>query len=308
MAKKSILQEAIADAQAIREGAYKNASSVLMEHLQDNIKEFVDSQLDEETEMNEETVEEEAEMTQEADETVTEMEDFDLDMEEEDDEDDLDLDLGDEDEDEDGLTEADLDEVLEAALQEVEHGDLGEMEVVDPDKRADSRGLEDLDSREAGWEEKDVPHAEDWTVKEHKYRRKIAQLAKENLLYKKANSKLQEALADVRLFNHKVLYTSKLVQTEGLSPKVKNQIVKSMDAGRTLAEVKNTYSTWKTALGVMGESKQTKKSKSSLSEAVLGSPKQGKGISQVKDDHILSESADPFSVHRMQSLAGLIED
>lgn len=321
MSKKNILQSAIADAKAIKEAAYKNASSVLMEHMKDQIREFVDSKLNEEEEVKEmeekEIPDEETEITTE-DAHKDESDDLELD---ETDDDELDLTSEDEEESEEedeeddeleeGITEQDLDEVLNVALQEVDHGDLGEMEVVDPEHRADGRGLIDLDSKEKGWEEEEPPHAEDWTVKEAKYKAKIARLAKENMLYKKANMRLQEALDDVRLFNHKVLYTSKLVQTEGLSPKVKRQIIQSMDTSTSLSEVKNTYNTWKAALEVMSESvKGSKKGqKRSLSEAVLGfNQTTGKGVSHINDDHLLNEQKDPYSVSRLQTLAGIIKE
>lgn len=310
MAKnKNILEEAIADAKALREGAVKNAQNVLMEHLKSNIKEFVDSSLSEEEDCVEETLDEESEMAENA--NVQEMEDLDLaddDMEEEDDE--LSLDTLDDEEDDDleeGITEADLDEVLEAALQEVDHGDLGEMEEVDFEKRADSRGLMDDDAKARGWEEKEPPAKKDWQVKEAAYKAKIAQLAKESLLQRKALAKLQEAVAETQLFNHKVLFTSKLLQSEGLNKTVKKQIIRSMDEGKSLAEVKNTFNTWKTALGVMSESaKPSRGTRGSLSEALGSNVKsEGKGISRVDDSHLLNESVDPFSVERLKKLAGL---
>ena len=39
---KNILQEAIADANALKEAAYANAQTVIMEHLKGNVKQFVD--------------------------------------------------------------------------------------------------------------------------------------------------------------------------------------------------------------------------------------------------------------------------
>lgn len=315
--KKNILQEAIADAKALREGATKSAEAVLMEQLKDGIRGFVDSKLNEEYEDSADVKEKE---DMDYDETVSEeVDDLEVDDdelgEEEEDEgsDDFMADLEDED-DEDGLTEAEFDEVLNAALQEVDHGDLGEMDLVGPDEHADSKGLDDLDSKEKGWEEKDVPAKEDWTVKEAAYRKKIARLVKESMLQKKAIKKLRESVRETSLFNHKLLYTTQLLQTEGLSNKVKKEIINSIDGATTFTEAKQTFNTWKSAIKVISENAKTSSRKvskgKSLSEAVLGSrgKEEGRGISKLDDSHLLYENRDPYDVNRMKVLSGIIKE
>lgn len=322
MSKKNILHEAIADSKQIRESAMANARQLVLKQYESDIKKFVNEALN-----DDEYEEDMATEAEELEETEDMEKDVDLDdLEDEEEEEDLDLDLGDaddDDEDEDdldldetlGLTEADLDEVIASVVQEVDHADLGDLEVVDPDKRADSRGLEDLDKKEDGWETKKAPRAKGAEVygggtyheAVQKLRVQNAKLVKENLFLKKANQKLQESVKDVQLFNAKVLYTNKLFEGRSLSGQVRNTVVEQMDSATSLNEVKKLFNTWKTAIGLMSESTNaTKSDKKSLSEAFGINKKEERGVSEVED--LLGESSNPFSQKRLQALAGIIND
>ena len=56
-----------------------------------------------------------------------------------------------------------------------------------------------------------------------------------------AMNELRTKLAEQNLNNAKLTYTNKLLQTEGLTPKQKAQIIKSLDEARSLREVKLLY-------------------------------------------------------------------
>lgn len=306
----NLLKDALVDVKTIKEAAYKNAEAVLMEHLKEDVKKLVEESLNEEEEVVEtEQYEEGANM--EENEAVTEEMDFEEDGE---DEGDVELDLGVDDEDgdelEEGFTEADIHEAIAAALNEVEHGSLGDMEEVDPDTH--DSGLLDQDMKEDGWENKTPPKAKDQYsaqgVKKEAaaLKAKVAKLVAENMALKKANKALAAGLNEVKLFNAKLWYASKLLQKENLSAAHKKQILAKMDSVGSLAEAKNLYESLEMALGLVSEAakKQTKSKKPSLTEA-LGSGTGGKGVSRVDDSHLMTESKSPFDVNRMQVLAGL---
>lgn len=301
MAKTNILKEAIEDSKQLKKAALDSAKAMLLEGMKENLKEFVESSL------NEEDEKEVCLDTGEGDDSVhvdvadehnlDEVKEEDTVMENEE----MDLaDLGDEDESEDeGLSDEDLDEALRLALQEVEHGDLGEPETIDVDKH--DTGIADLDTKEAGWEEKDVPAAKDWTVKETVYKGKIASLAKEVVLLRKANAKLAETVKGVNLFNKKLFYASRVMQKPGLQKEAKMNIIKVLDGAKTTEQVKSLYESFETVLGVVGkEAADRKISKTSALAEALGSSKQ-KAVSET----VLSESVDPALVARNKKLAGI---
>lgn len=320
---KNILQEAIADANALKEAAYANAQTVLMEHLKDNVKQFVEEELNENFQT--ERVDVETEDVSEGDAHMTEG-DFedDLDVDEEPSEDEEeeggdfepDMDSDDEMEEEgmyEGLTEDDLAEALQTALAEVSHGQLGDMELVmntEPGQKS-PEGIEDRDSKEEGWEQKTAPKAkgaqlytgEQYHQEALKWKAKAAQSIKENIMLKKAMKKLTEALKETKLFNAKLFYASKLMQKEGLGSDAKVSIVKKMDSVKTMSEAKNLYEALETALGLMSEGAKPKKVRRSLTEA-LGSETttagSGAGVSR--------KSLNEDFVRRNQKLAGLINE
>lgn len=302
MSKKNILQEAIADAKELKAAALSNAENVLLEHLKDNLKSVVEAHLNE----NEEGEKEEGgDMKLE---TALEENEQLMAGEEEMEEEDEAGDEGDEDEgDEDGLSEEDLEEALGAALslQEVEQGALGEPEEIDPDTH--DTGLLDVDTKPAGWQEKEAPAATDRTVKENRaLKSKVIKLVTENALLKKANSKISSALNEVKLFNAKLFYANKLMQKEGLGIDTKKKIVQKMDSVKSLSEAKNLYESLDMALGLMNENAKSSKKGStrSLAESVVSTSQ--KGISEVRAPHLTENVT--ASVNRMRYLAGLVKE
>lgn len=313
MSKQNVLKEAIADAQALKKAFEANAERVLREHFKKDIKSFVESQLNEE-ELGEnmaggqdthdmdfpyEGVDDQ-ELREGTDMADTD-EDFELDFDEDSDE------GFDEDDDEDGLSEDELAEALMSVISEVEHPSLDEMEFVDPDKRADSRGLKDDDKKEDGWEQKTPPKATGTQVygggKYHESKKLVALakeaalLKKENKQLKRANSVLKESIEEMKVFNLKLMKTHKLLEAAGSQKGLRTKIVEAMDKAQTAKEVTSIFETWKSALSVMGGTSK----KTPLSEA-LGSIKESRGADPQAQDGQLNESKE-FA--RWRQLAGL---
>lgn len=315
--EKNILKEAIADAKALKEAALSNAQTVILEHLKDNMKQFVEQELNESLQNESELAEGDDSMEMEENYSMTEEEDA-LDVEEEEEEEDGGAEeFGDEDEMEEayGLTEDDLAEALESALSEVTHGGLGDMETVyNYDDSSQPTGIEDLDSKEAGWEKKTAPKStqsklhtgEQYHQESVQLKRKVAKLVKENVLYKKTNAKLAEALKETKLFNAKLFYASKLMQKEGLGQNTKVKIIQKMDTVKSLSEAKNLYESLELALETMSEKKAPRR-KPSLTEAVGFENKAsgtGRGVSGNAKQEVVNEGF----VRRNQKLAGIIND
>jgi len=59
--------------------------------------------------------------------------------------------------------------------------------------------------------------------------------------YKTVAESLRKQLNETNLFNAKLLYTNKLLQTEALSPKQKAAVIERLDEANTLREVKLVY-------------------------------------------------------------------
>lgn len=316
-----ILKEAIAESKALKEAALRNAHNSLAEHFKESVESMVNAQLnemdtgDEAEDEGEDTMDESLgyDSPDEHDtmsENYDEDEDLDMDMDEDDD-----LDLGGEEGDMDleesvGFSEADLREALTSILDEVDHGDLGEMEEIDTGLNKHDTGLMDHDSSEKGWEEKDVPAKKDWTVKEAKLKRKIANLVVENKSLKKALSQLRETYKDVELFNRKLFYSNKLLNKPVVRENIelKKKIIKQLDSAKTIAQAKTVYESLETAVGLLSESARTKKKAPTLSEALGSHANNEKGISlREKHAHLINEDA-KFGIHRMKKLAGLLTE
>ena len=325
MGKKGILEEALGDAKLIKEAAIKNAENSLAVHFRDSLESVITEGLDEEDAGDE--------LEDEGEEDLMEMDEHDplgdvmSEMEEaeeefdfgEDEDEDADLEEGaldflgdDEDEDASGLSESDLRAAIREALQEVDHGGMGEMEEIDPDSH--DSGLLDQDMKETdGWQDKTVPAKKDYYagIKENKrLRAKVAKLIVENTSLKKANRVLKESVKEVNLFNRKLFVTHKLINKGGLTEAAKMKIVKRIDAAKSASEVTRIFESLEIALGVISESAaKTRKGKkaTTLSESLGHHAKSGKGISDVRDAHLLNEDA-RYGKHRFQVLAGLASD
>lgn len=304
MSKKNILAEAIADSKALKSAAVANAQALILESMKDNLKEMVEEQMnemadDESFEDSGESEESDEELSEGTEMDITENDDFDLDAlsadteedEPEGGEDDL-----------DALSEADLHEALAAALNEVDHGKMGDLRPVGIDDHEDP--ITGADKKESGWDEKTAPAKKDFTVKENAYKARIAKLVTENTMLKKANERLKSTVNEVNLFNTKLHYAHKLLNKEGLNPSAKKAIIAKMDGTKTVAEAKTLYESLELALGALSENRPAKKKQTSLSEALgVHGTAQGKNVSSVRDP--VPSEPNPFDKTRMQILAGV---
>lgn len=310
MAERDLYKEALADANKLKEAALKNGMRVLAEGFKDSLKETIEAELNEEASEDEEETMDEALDFEEEEDTMAEMagdEDFDMD-----DDTDLDLDSDSDFDDEDsleesaGFDEADLQEAIRQVLDEVDHGSLGEMEEIDPDTH--DTGLMDQDSKESGWEEKQVPAKKDWTVKEAAYKKKISKLALENAKLKKGFATLKETYREVEVFNRKLFCLNKLLENKVVrdNAKLKESIVKQIDKARSSKEVERIYESLEMAVGLLSEGYASKKGKkaSTLSEALGSHSRNERGVSDVRTNHLLSEDA-RWSPERMKLLSGI---
>lgn len=115
----------------------------------------------------------------------------------------------------------------------------------------------------------------------------------------KENNKLRNEVKEVTLFNTKLLYANKLLQTEGLSVAVRNKIIDALDAVQSLGEAKTLY----TRLSESLRSRKTKMTETAQpSGRVLGSSSRvGKSAGTLAE----SANAENIEVDRWQTLAGL---
>ena len=308
MKKSNILQEAIADAKDIQEAAYANASMMFSNLAMKNVQQFISESINEGDDAEDEDCDVK-EMYGGEDKPMTEEEDYEVEETEEEE-----APEGEEEDVMEGLTEEDLEEALESALSEVTHGDLGEMELVmnDVPGSKSPEGLEKVDTKEDGWETKQPPQAkshslatgEQYHQENLQLKKKVKQLVSENVVLKKANEKIKEALRETQLFNTKMFYAQKLIRKEGITPKLQKVIVEKMDKVGSMKEAKNLFEAFETALGSLSEQAAPQKAAkgSSLTEA-LGSHSvsgTGKGVS--------GDSLTESWAARNKKLAGLIKD
>jgi hypothetical protein len=316
---KSILEEAMEDAKLLKETAMENAKNVLLEAISPQIKEFVDEQLGESditvVEMGGEEKDDELDLTPE--EGMYESKD--------EDDDDKEVEEGVQDLGEANLDEEEVVEITQEDLKQAFSEVLGDIkqeatvtksfgDVEDPTPKSaggkQQTGIADEKSGESHWKDETPPDAEDWTVKEGAYKRKIAKLVeahtaiKEELgKYKEAVSYLKRNLQEVNLFNSKLLYTNKLIQTANLSNKQRMGVIEQFDRAQSLREVELVYKSLSESLkiaGVLGESKKA------------GTSKTPKSSRLTTRGGVLQESVDKGGdsetfADRMQRLSGLID-
>lgn len=318
---KTILEEAMEDAKLLKETAIQNAQNVLVEAISPKIKEFVENQLGEgDLEENMYEMEGEGEMPAPEPEEEEEME-----MPEEglwtegEDKDEEEIEEGSEEVVE--ITQEDLrkafNEMVAGRVQEATvSSNFGDVEDPTPKTAGGKQetGIADEKSGEHHWKESpgpaEPPASEDWTVEslQKAYKAKLAEAVKvikslqnENAQYKKAAMFLKRNLQEVNLFNSKLLYTNKLLQSVDLSNKQRVSVIEAFDRAQTLREVELTYKNISESLkiaGVLGESK-TKRPKSSR---YMGNS----GTSKVLEESVKHEAGETWA-EKMQRMAGILE-
>lgn len=138
---------------------------------------------------------------------------------------------------------------------------------------AGAKGIADEKSGEHMWNDVDPPAAQDMTVKEAKkyiaaMQRQNAALKKENAEYKQAFDHLKGKLQEVNLFNSKLLFTHKLLNSSELNNKQRIAVVEAFDRAGNMREVELVYKSLSESFkiaGVLGESKQVRASKAKAS-------------------------------------------
>ena len=266
---KDIVQEAVEQAEAMKEAAYENAKGVLVDAMSTNLKAAVSEAIGDKIEETgnpkganlnvsyDPSGQEELEgddLSDEGDgpaiveagleeEEVAEDEAT-LEGEDEDDDEEIDVDVDvDTDDDDD---DEDIDEVLEIIEDEDEdyggdkgdesrshrdYEDVDEDEDEDVDVDVDDDLDEDADIEERGMLNKKIESA----VKENR------QLRRENRRYEKALTFLKKRIDEVNLFNARLAAASDLMRKVSLTKGEKERVVEHFDKARTVGEVKRTH-------------------------------------------------------------------
>ena len=249
---KDIVQEAVEQAEAMKEAAYENAKSVLVNAMSTNLKAAVSEAIGDK--INEDgnpkganlnvNYDPEGLKNPEGDDLTDEGDgpaiveagvdegdeygggkgdesrsdrDYEAALEDEDEDDAIDIDIDvDDDDDED----EDIDEVLEIIEDEDEDD-------VDVDVDVD----EDEDIEERGMMNKKIEAA----VKENR------QLRRENRRYEKALTFLKKRIDEVNLFNARLAAASDMMRKVTLTKDEKQRVVEHFDRARNVGEVKRTY-------------------------------------------------------------------
>ena len=262
-----LYDDAVKDVKELKESAMESAKKTLLEAMLPKMKEAVEDQLGE--------ADIALEMDGAVDETVEVTEEVETESVDE-----LGEAKGDDDEDEEVVDEAtqvdevvevnesDLVEALADALKEVKTRITSEAKVTksfgEPKDAtlkvsggAGDKGIADEKNGEHHWAGEKPPASKDWTVREQKMLKQVRALTERLGQYKGAYSKLVENLKEVNLFNSKLIYTNKVLQTEGLSNKDKLVIIEQFDDARSRGDVELIYNTFKRSFkiaGIMGES------------------------------------------------------
>ena len=261
-----LLNEAVADAKAIRETAVQTAIARLTETFEPTVRELITTKLSEE----EDEMEDEMEMEPEAPDTdvmdmepeapaqeapeapapeapaaedpeLVELEELLRELEEEEEEEEMpvmdgyDVDL--EKEDNETVTEADLDEII----AELEGSGMGEKEVE-----------EEVELTASG---------EEWKNENAKLK---ADLAEAMSVIKQQ----KEAISEVNLLNSKLLFLTKVTNKHKMTPNQQYKILEAFDRAQSVREVKLIYATIVENLTAPAEkSPKVRNSRNKLSEA-----------------------------------------
>ena len=266
---KDIVQEAVEQAEAMKEAAYENAKSVLVDAMSTNLKAAVTEAIGEKIEetgnpkgadldvqydpsgqeklhgddltdegdgpaiieagLEEELEEEEVAEMRGMKKAAMEMDDDDDDEDDEEDDVDIDIDIDADDDDEDD----DMDEVLEIIEDEDEDADEG----MRMKSEADDDDDEDTDEGMRGDKDemRGMMKAASHMKKENR------ELRRENRRYEKALTFLKKRIDEVNLFNARLAAASDLMRKVSLTKGEKERVVEHFDKARTVGEVKRTH-------------------------------------------------------------------
>ena len=255
---KDIVQEAVEQAEAMKEAAYENAKSILVDAMSTNLKAAVSEAIGEKitedgnpkganlnVNYDPEGLKdlEGDDLTDEGDgpaiieagvdegdeygggkgDESRSRRDYEAALEADDDEEaDIDIDV-----DVDDEEDEDIDEVLEIIEDEDEDDEDVDVDVDVDDDEVD----EDVDVEERGMLNKKI----EATVKENR------QLRKENRRYEKALTFLKKRIDEVNLFNARLAAASDMMRKVSLTKDEKERVIEHFDRARTVSEVKRTF-------------------------------------------------------------------
>ena len=285
----TLLEQAIVDAEALKEAAIKNAEAAIIEKYSSEVKDAVNSLLEQEEETLEE--EEESAVMEEVPYAVEEGDDpvmvrLDLEAleralsEEEEPVEESHEDLADtlEEEIEEALEtegeETDLDEeieldeeILDAIAEELkvdlgipDQGLGGRSTPTDRNLEGQKVTLAALKDDELAEEHEAIQKAREETGM---YVNQVNELKQDNSNLQKTILHLKERLEEVNLSNARLLYTNRVLNSTSLNERQKTRIVESISNADSVEEAKVIYETLQSAVG-----DKTKSSPQSLREAV----------------------------------------
>ena len=268
MSRNKVINEAIAEAKAVREAALENAKSMIVDAFTPQLKEKVSKQLDEgvTTEGGDQPAGYDSGHPSQDGEDMLSKGDGAAVFE-----DDSTVEGEDVAENEDVAEDVDED-VFEIALGEEEH----------EDEEEDDEDVEDTDEMmEASGNVAEQVEAY------------VKGLENENAAYKKAVKQLQKEFNEVNLFNAKLIYANKVLRTPGLTKNQKYGVVEQFDNAGTISEVKLIFNSLTEGV--------------KIGTAANGKPKARKSSANVKpasaNGNIVNEE-----FNRMQELSGLLKD
>jgi len=261
---KDIVQEAVEQAEAMKEAAYENAKSVLVDAMSTNLKAAVSEAIGEKIEetgnpkgadlnvqydpsgqekLDGDDLTDEGDGPAIVEAGLDEDDEYggnkgdesshrDYEGDDEDENEDVEAALEDDDEE-----EADIDVDIDVDDDEDdEDEDIDEvLEIIEDEDEEDADV--DVDIDEDDDEDEDVDESEKYeaTVKENR------QLRKENRRYEKALTFLKKRIDEVNLFNARLAAASDLMRKVSLTKGEKERVVEHFDKARTVGEVKRTH-------------------------------------------------------------------
>ena len=317
---RDIVSEAVEQAEAMKEAAYENAKSVLVEAMSTNLKaavsEAIDEKLDDaDVEAVEEAVEETEEAMEEAsiderqkyggnkgDESRSRRDFEEGEIEEDEDEEEIADDAYDVDDDapdEDEVSEMDIEEVIE--IIEDEEDDDEDIDVdIDVDKDDDEEDDDeedddDMDEADVAEDQKYGGNKGDESRSKRDFESAIKEnksLKKENARYAKALTFLKKRIDEVNLFNARLAAAGDLMKGVTLTKEEKEKVVEHFDSCNSVKEVKRTFSVLSEAYA-------------STDRAVKKQRIERPNVQIVISEETKAKSSTDASFERLSQLAGL---
>lgn len=321
----SMLEQAIIDAQALREAAIKSAEQAVIEKYSFNIKEAVEKLLEENVYEEEKTIDEQISDADEKGKGYSFVENTDLSDLEQNDLVEIDVkalfeemikekkDESDDDktDDDDGNETVELDESLfeeELELSEeleeaikfdykpVPVGQTRAYGATNAQKEEESLLIDVMAAIEE--ENKKLEKKNEGLV------RKNSELKESNLKLKSTVNGLAEKFEQIKLMNSKLFYTNKTLMDASLNERQKNNLVESINNAQSSEQAKIVYETLKSTVGNVF----TKKQPESLSEAVGKRSSTSLLLKARKSEDEKKQTSDikeNVFAERMQILAGI---